>query len=176
MKRAGESGEGEAEKEETLGGKLRRAVLLAKGVPSTPVRLSGFARDAIISVHRDDTNPFPPHSSYSPFDCSSSARKLAAALWEFQHYYYNYCCLTSTLPEMHRGSFVGANGGGGGGGNGPSRLRRLHKHKDRGEDEVGGGGVAGRGGFDLSRFLDDPSPSSQDQVREVLSSVYKSWL
>ncbi|KAI4326866.1 hypothetical protein L6164_019391 [Bauhinia variegata] len=99
MKRE-EKSEGEAEKKENLGEKLRRGVVVGKrGGPCTPVsswRLWG-AHDTIIKA--------PPPTI--------SARKLAAALWEFHHYL--------PLFEMHRNGAAP-----------DTRLRRHHynNHKD----------------------------------------------
>ncbi|KAK4769118.1 hypothetical protein SAY86_027268 [Trapa natans] len=100
--------------------------------PATPVRLFDFTREHIISSHAAAANPSPPPSSCSRY---ISARKLAAALWEFHHYF--------PLPRMHRGVSV-SNGG-------PPRLRRL---KDK--DDGGGGG----GDFEAVHFMADPSSSS----------------
>lgn len=130
MERGEKSGEGGAEKEENLGEKLRRGVVLTgkRGGPCTPVRSWRLwappAHDTIIK-------------GYTP-----SARKLAAALWEFQYLYF-------PTSKMHRGV---SNGG-------PladSRLRRhQHRHYNKpGKDK----------GLDLSHFLADNSPSSPDQV------------
>lgn len=127
------SGEGAAaEKEENLGKKLRREVLIGKRCgPCTPVpswRIWAPPQETIIS----QTNPFHYYSSSS----SISARKLAAALWEFHHYF--------PLPKMHRAPNNGAD----------SRLLRRryfhHSHKDK--------------ALDLSHFLGDPCPSSPEQV------------
>ncbi|KAG2680966.1 hypothetical protein I3760_11G123200 [Carya illinoinensis] len=129
MERGEKSGEGGAEKEENLGEKLRRGVVLIgkRGGPCTPVRSWRLwappAHDTIIK-------------SYPP-----SARKLAAALWEFQYLYF-------PTSKMHRGV---SNGG-------PlpdSRLRRhQHRHYNKPSKDKG---------LDLSHFLADNSPSSPDQ-------------
>ncbi|XP_030454125.2 uncharacterized protein At5g41620-like [Syzygium oleosum] len=143
MKRGGKSGEEAAEKEENLGQKLRRGVILSKrcGGPSTPVRLEFFARGAIIAS--SGSNPSSPSASPSR---RISARKLAAALWEFTHY------LASSRMHHHNGNL----------GSIPLGLRRLRKDKD-------GGGGGGGGGFELSHFLADPSPSSPDQPESTSS-------
>ncbi|XP_031402541.1 uncharacterized protein At5g41620 isoform X2 [Punica granatum] len=145
MERGEKSGEREAEKEENLGEKLRRRVLLVsrrKGGPSTPVRLLVFAREPIITLNTSATAN--PSSSSSSSSRCISARKLAAALWEFHHYF--------PLSSMHRG--LVPNGV-------PPRLRRL-KDKD---DCVGGGG----GDFKDAHFIADPSPSSPDQPESASS-------
>ncbi|KAJ7952101.1 Intracellular protein transporter USO1-like protein [Quillaja saponaria] len=125
------SEEGEAEKGENLGEKLRRVVLVGKkGGPCTPVpswRLWA-AQDTIIKDHL-----LPPHTV--------SARKLAAALWEFQHYI--------PLFNMHRTVNNGAAG--------DSRPRRHHYHHNKDK------------GLDLSTFLAVPSPSSPDQPASASS-------
>lgn len=134
MERGKKSGAREAEKEEILGEKLSRGVLLLsrrKGGPSTPFRLLVFEREPIISPN--SANPPSSSSSYRYI----SARKLAAALWEFHHYF--------PLSRMHRG--IVSNGV-------PPRLRRL-KNKD---DDGGGDG------FTAAHFTVDPSPSSPDQA------------
>lgn len=94
---------------------------------------------------------------------------------------YTTTIIARPTALMHRGGgdFGGAKGVANGIGNanananGPSRLRRLLKDKGRDKEETeeeeeggGGHGRGGRGGgrFNLSRFLDDPSPSSHDQV------------
>lgn len=130
MKREGKSDQGGAEKEENLGEKLRRGVLVGKRRgPSTPIvsawrlwpSLEAQAHDSIIKEE----------------NAHLSARKLAAALWEFHHYF--------PISKMHRG--VGVNGAG------DSKMRRhrtQHHYKDK--------------GIDLSHFLADPSPSSPEQV------------
>lgn len=142
MKREGKSGEGGAEKEENLGEKLRRGALLVgkRGGPATPVhswRLWAPPSSPSDTIINKDHFPIP-HSLPSS---SPSARKLAAALWEFQHYF--------PLSKMHRGVSNGAATGA------DSRLRRHHPHhhyklsKDK--------------SLDLSHFLADNSPSSPDQ-------------
>ncbi|KAM1584966.1 hypothetical protein ACFX1Z_037890 [Malus domestica] len=159
MKKEGESGEGGEEKEENLGEKLRgrrrRGVLIRKstgGGPTTPVSswswrpCCPFGLDPIINKDSHFTINTSSSSSYSV-----SARKLAAALWEFQHFQF--------LPKMHRGPHT--NGGGGGGGAPPPRLRHLqlqHHHLSRDKKAL-----------DLSHFLADNSPSSPDQPESASS-------
>ncbi|KAH7513840.1 uncharacterized protein At5g41620 [Ziziphus jujuba] len=153
MKKEGESGEGGAEKEENLGEKLRRGLLVGKrGGPSTPVVSSWRA---IINKHHH--HPLQPSSSSTiPTNNSTvslvSARKLGASLWEFQHYL--------PFPKMHRGPH--SNGAAAAAaGPPPSRLRHLHHHnhhhlhKDK--------------GLDLSNFLADNSPSSPEQPASASS-------
>lgn len=119
----------EAEKEENLGEKLRRGVLVGKrGGPTTPV----------VSTWRL-CHPPEAHDSIIKENSHLSARKLAAALWEFHHYF--------PISKMHRGVVVN--------GASDSKMRRRHhrsqhQYKDK--------------GLDLSHFLADPSPSSPEQV------------
>lgn len=133
MKRGEKSREGPAEKQENLGEKLRRGVLVVgkRGGQHTPVlppwRLllpppagggggGGDAQDSSFI----EVPPPPP--------CLVSARKLAATLWELHHYRF-------PLSKMHHGVPVP-----------PPRLRRLHHHHHQHK------------GLDLT----DPSPSSPD--------------
>jgi hypothetical protein len=134
MEREGKSGEGGAGKEENLGEKLRRGVLLEgkRGGPCTPVlswRLWAppTAHDTIIRGY--------------PFHPPPSARKLAAALWEFQQLYF-------PRSKMHRGV---SNAGPGA----DSRLRRHQHHYNKLRKDKG---------LDLSHFLADNSTTSPDQV------------
>ncbi|CAN6718632.1 unnamed protein product [Malus baccata var. baccata] len=161
MKRKGESREGGAEKEENLAEKLtvrRGGVLIRKstgGGPTTPVVSSWnwrpccpFDLDPII---KDSPLTIDTSSSSS----SVSARKLAAALWEFQHFQF--------LPKMHRASHTNGGGGDGSGGGGapPPRLRHLqlhHHHPSRDKKAL-----------DLSHFLADNCPSSPDQPESASS-------
>lgn len=112
-------GEGEAEKKEKLVEKLKREVLVGKSKgPSTPLLSSSKlwllgpnnsnSNSAVIQDHRYQTPPTPT--------TTVSARKLAAALWEFSHYF--------PLFEMHNGGAA------------DSRLRRRHYtlHKEKGPD------------------------------------------
>ncbi|XP_057450031.1 uncharacterized protein At5g41620-like isoform X2 [Lotus japonicus] len=118
------SGEREAEKEENLGEKLkRRGILVGKSKPlSTPT--TSWVLDTIIAAEEDHHHP------------NVSARKLAAALWEFHQYF-----------PMHRSA---SNGGAAAAGGDP-RLRRHHYilNKDKAPD--------------ITDFLADASPSSPDQ-------------
>ncbi|KAI9108387.1 hypothetical protein K1719_020578 [Acacia pycnantha] len=141
MKKAEKGGEGEAEKEDKLGEKLRRGVLAGKRAgPVTPVlswRL-WFSHDTIIK--QDRHLRLHHHHRLQP-SSSVSARKLAAALWEFHHYYF----------PMHRPSNNGASS--------DPRLRRhhhYHLHKDNPPTH-------------LSSFLPDASPSSPDQPASASS-------
>ncbi|KAK7308952.1 hypothetical protein RJT34_05312 [Clitoria ternatea] len=69
------SGEGEAEKEEKLVEKLKKGVLVGKSKgPSTPV-LHSFS--SLFGSHNNNNNN----------NNTVSARKLAAALWEFNNYF-----------------------------------------------------------------------------------------
>ncbi|XP_054775880.1 uncharacterized protein At5g41620-like [Prosopis cineraria] len=136
MKKAEKGREAEAEKEDNLGEKLRRGVLAGKRAgPATPVlswRL-WFSHDTIIKDHRLRLHlqPLPP---------PVTARKLAAALWEFHHYF-----------PMHRPSNNGASS--------DPRLRRhhhYHLHKDNPPHLS-------------SSLLPDASPSSPDQPASASS-------
>ena len=143
MKREGKSEGGEAEKVENLGEKLRRGVLVGKSRgPCTPVGVPSWrlwGHNDIIQDHHHHLQH--PHHTVS-------ARKLAAALWEFHHYF--------PLFQMHRAN----GGGGGGGGGGDPRLRRHHYnlHKDKAPD--------------ISNFFPDASTTSPDHVRPLLSSLF----
>ncbi|KAK7366708.1 hypothetical protein VNO80_08705 [Phaseolus coccineus] len=124
------SEEEEAEKEENLGEKLRRGVLVGKSKgPSTPLP------SWLSFTH---TNKHIHHHSVS-------ARKLAAALWEFNHSF--------PLFQMHPSS-----------NNAPPapsvahpRHRRRHYilHKDK--------------ALHISNFLADASPTSPDQPASASS-------
>ncbi|KAG6633982.1 uncharacterized protein At5g41620-like [Carya illinoinensis] len=105
MERGEKSGEGEAEKKENLGEKLRRGVVLLekKGGPGTPV-LSW--RHWAPPPHDTIINDYPLNPP--------SARKLAAAFLEFHHLYF-------PVSKMHRSVSNGAAGS-------DSRLRRHHHH------------------------------------------------
>lgn len=137
--------EGGAEKEENLGEKLRRGVLVGKrGGPSTPVVSSW----GLLVAAEHDT--IIKHSHHQPQPSSIaivSARKLAASLWEFHHY--------QPFHKMHRG-FAHSNGGAGAGP--PPRLRHLHHHHHLHKDK----------GLHLSNFLADNCPSSPEQVHLLL--------
>lgn len=146
----GKSGEREAEKEESLREKLKRGVLVGKRVgpfSCTPVRLWKPLPTAHVSIiDNASTNSHPEEQEEPPlllFNNSNtvvvSARKLAAALWEFNHY-------LPSLSKMHRGVHIN-NGGG------DSRLRRHEKRHHFLKDK----------GLDLSHFLADPTPTSPDQ-------------
>ncbi|XP_014632609.1 uncharacterized protein At5g41620 isoform X2 [Glycine max] len=120
------SEEGEAEKVEKLGEKLRRGVLVGKSRgPCTPTHTHNYHSSSVLSV---------------------SARKLAAALWEFNHSF--------PLFQMHHHrSANNASAAAAGGAGADPRLRRHHHyilHKDRAPD--------------ISNFLADASPSSPDQM------------
>lgn len=153
-KRGEKSGDGAAKKEESLGEKLRRGVLVGKRVgpfSCTPIRLwtSSSSPTAHFSIFINNQEEPPPASSSVPFSLNKpatvvSARKLAAALWEFQHFL--------PLSKMHRGAHIN-NLSNGAAASDPRLRRRQNRHhlfKDK--------------GIDLSHFLADPSPSSPDQV------------
>lgn len=140
------SGEGEAEKEENLGEKLRRGVLVGKSKgPSTPVALPSW-RLSVLGPSHHNRRPIQDHHHHQ-----TSARKLAAALWEFHHYYY----FPPFQVQMHRPLNNGASA--------DPRLRRRHYtlHKDKAPD--------------ISKFLaeTDASPSSPDQVHPSFSLPLK---
>ncbi|KAL5551898.1 hypothetical protein UlMin_002074, partial [Ulmus minor] len=152
MKREGESGEGGAEKEENLGEKLRRGVLVGKrGGPSTPVVSSW--RLFFIDTSIKDPSSSSPSAFIASGPPSVSVRKLAAALWEFQSYH--------PISKMHRGGH-GNGGGAAGAGAGahPPRLRHLHHHRHHVHKDKG---------LDLSNFLADNSPSSPEQPASASS-------
>ncbi|XP_031281447.1 uncharacterized protein At5g41620-like [Pistacia vera] len=137
MKRVEKSGHGVAEKEENLGEKLRRGVLVAKrGGPSTPTASTWRLWPSLEAQAQ-------AHDSTIKENTHLSARKLAAALWEFHHYF--------PLSKMHRGvNFNGVSS--------DSKMRRHRPHqlyKDK--------------AFDLSHFLADPSPSSPEQPESASS-------
>ncbi|KAK7406074.1 hypothetical protein VNO78_07691 [Psophocarpus tetragonolobus] len=123
------SEEGEAEKVENLGEKLRRGVLVGKSRgPCTPV-------PSWVHKHIQD------HHNCTLV--SVSARKLAAALWEFNHCF--------PLFQMHRSSNNAAGAGA------DPRLRRHHYilHKDKAPD--------------IANFLPDASPTSPHQPASASS-------
>ncbi|KAF9685887.1 hypothetical protein SADUNF_Sadunf03G0101300 [Salix dunnii] len=147
----GKSGGRATEKEERLREKLKRGVLVGKRVgpfSCTPVRHWKPLPTAHVSIiDNADTNSLQEEQEEPPlllFNNSNtvvvSARKLAAALWEFNHY-------LPSLSKMHRGVHI-SNGGGG-----DSRLRRHEKRHHFLKDK----------GLDLSHFLADPTPISPDQ-------------
>ncbi|XP_059641882.1 uncharacterized protein At5g41620-like [Cornus florida] len=137
MKSSEKSGGGPAEKQENLGEKLKLGVLVGKrGGQTTPVAAGGAQDSIIINTNKAHPQPLPqlqpPHTV--------SARKLAATLWELDHYHL-------PLSKMHHG----VNGP-------PPRLRRLHHHhhhhhlyKDQGLDLPS-----------TATILPDPPPSSPD--------------
>ena len=150
-KMKGKSGGRATEKEERLREKLKRGVLVGKRVgpfSCTPVRNWKPLPTAHVSIiDSADTNSLQEEQEEPPlllFNNSNtvvvSARKLAAALWEFNHY-------LPSLSKMHRGVHI-SNGGG------DSRLRRHEKRHHFLKDK----------GLDLSQFLADPTPISPDQV------------
>lgn len=145
MEKGGEkSGEGGAEKEENLGKKLRREVLIGKRCgPCTPVpswRIWAPPQETIIS----QTDPFH-HNTYFSSASSISARKLAAALWEFHQYL--------PLPKMHRAPNNGVSNGAAAADSRLIRRRYFHHHHSH-KDKA----------LELSNFLGDPCPSSPEQV------------
>lgn len=126
------SEEEEAEKEEKLGEKLRRGVLVGKS--------------------RGPSTPFPSwlshtHTNKHIRDHSVSARKLAAALWEFNQSF--------PLFQMHRSAANNAQPSAAAAAAPDPRHRRHHYilHKDK--------------ALHISNFLADASPSSPDQVPSV---------
>jgi len=127
------SEEEEAEKEEKLGEKLRRGVLVGKS--------------------RGPSTPFPSwlsltHTNKHIRDHSLSSRKLAAALWEFNHSF--------PLFQMHRSAANHAPPPAAAAAAAPDPRHRRHHyilHKDK--------------ALHISNFLADASPSSPDQVPSV---------
>ncbi|KDP25350.1 hypothetical protein JCGZ_20506 [Jatropha curcas] len=161
-KRAEKSGDVAAQKEERLGEKLRRGVLVGKRVgpfACTPVRLWRCAltpRAHVSIIANNNQEEEEPSSSLFArtfsFDKNTvvSARKLAAALWDFQHYL--------PLSKMHRGGHNN-NYSNGAAAAGDPRLRRHQNRHHLFKDK----------GIDLSHFLADPSPSSTDQPESASS-------
>lgn len=143
MKEERESGGVEAEKEENLREKLarRRRVLIRKSIrggPTTPV-LSSWSLYPLGQEQQPIIKDAPLTTNHT----GASARKLGAALWEFQNYF--------PLSKMHRG-----NHSNGGGAPPPPRQRHhLHLHHHLNKD---------KGTLDLSNFLADNCPSSPEQV------------
>ncbi|KAM6588717.1 hypothetical protein CsatA_011322 [Cannabis sativa] len=151
----GGSGEGVAEKEENLGEKLRKEVILVgkREGPciTTPVVSSWrlFSLSGHQTIIKDSSFIISQPPISTTFASSVSVRKLGAALWELHHYL--------PLAKMNRG--VHSNGGGGGG---PPRLRHHlhpHHHLHRGE----------KAALDISNFLGDNSPSSPEQPASASS-------
>ena len=130
-----------AEKEEKLGQKGTKCgpctPLLSWRIWAPPA----LPQQTIIS--RTD-NPFHHYTCFST--SSISARRLAAALWEFHQYL--------PLPKMHRASNNGVSNGGGGADSRLIRRRYFHHHHHSNKDKA----------LDLSNFLGDPCPSSPEQV------------
>lgn len=148
-KKKKKSGEGEgAEKEENLGKKLRREILIGKRCgPCTPLhswRIWAPPQQTIIN----QTHPFHHNTHFSSSSSFISARKLAAALWEFHQYL--------PLSKMHRASNNGVSNGGGAAAPDSRLIRRryFHHHHHSHKDKT----------LDLSNFLGDPCPSSPEQV------------
>ncbi|CAI8589346.1 unnamed protein product [Vicia faba] len=136
------SGERVAQKKENLGIKLKREVLLRKSKgPSTPLPSSSSYSLSLLPNHNKHCNSSVTRD-HQTLPTTVSARKLAAALWEFNHY--------SSLFPMHRPLNNGAAA--------DSRLRRRGHytlHKDKAPD--------------IGNFLVDASPSSPDQPASASS-------
>jgi hypothetical protein len=138
------SKEVKAEKKEKLGQKLRREVLVGKSKPPSTPSLPYSSSTLLWILNPNNNNNNNKHNNNSSvihhhhrYATTVSVRKLAAALWEFNHY--------SPLFQMHRPVNNGAAA--------DSRLRRRHYtlHNDKAHD--------------ISNFLaDGASPSSPDQV------------
>ncbi|KAL1195570.1 hypothetical protein V5N11_013571 [Cardamine amara subsp. amara] len=93
------------------------------------------------NYNRNNRPSTPAHVSFVPNSIVSS-RKLAAAFWEFHHYFEEDCSFSSSSAKMHRGvnGFAGA-----------SNRRQRH-----------GKAVVKENGLDFSQFLrDPPSPDHQ---------------
>ncbi|KAF2313404.1 hypothetical protein GH714_010812 [Hevea brasiliensis] len=106
-KRGEKSGHGAAKKEERLDEKLRRGVLVGKRVgpfSCTPIRpwtaSSPYAHVSIIANNQEEPSSSTSFSLNKPAATVVSARKLTAALWEFQHY--------PPLSKMHRPESAGS--------------------------------------------------------------------
>ena len=162
MEREGKGGEGEAEKQENLGEKLRRGALVGKRCgPTTPV-VSSWTLFSLPHSHPITTpkraSASASASAFANPSASASApavsvRRLGAALWELQGYLLPFA-------KMHRGG-AQANGAGAGAANGgppPPRLRHLSNHNHRHHKD--------KGVLDLSHFLADNNSltSDPDQV------------
>ncbi|KAF2297620.1 hypothetical protein GH714_000276 [Hevea brasiliensis] len=144
-KRGEKSGDGAAKKEERLGEKLRRGALVGKRVGlfcCTPVSLwiasPPTAHFSIIANNQEE-----PSFSLTKLATVVSARKLAAAFWEFQHYL--------PLSKMHRGVHI--NNHSNGAASGDPRLRRHQNRRHLFKEK----------GLDLAHCLVDHSRSSPDQ-------------
>lgn len=108
-------GEGEAEKKEKLVEKLKREVLVGKSKgPSTPFHSS--SKLWLLGPNNSNSNNIAVIQDHRYQPTTVSARKLAAALWEFNHYF--------PLFQMHNGGAA------------DSRLLRRHYtlHKDKAHD------------------------------------------
>ncbi|OMP11624.1 hypothetical protein CCACVL1_00386 [Corchorus capsularis] len=145
MKREDKSEEGEAEKEENLCEKLSKRVLLvgnrkAAGGPCTP--LSSWKLYHPKQPHHHHNNNILPLLP-PPAAAVVSARKLAASLWEFHHYFAHQ------PAKMHRG-VNNTNG----------RYHQRH-HNNLFKDK----------GIDFSQFLVDPCPSSDPDQPESAGSL-----
>ncbi|KAJ9173682.1 hypothetical protein P3X46_016795 [Hevea brasiliensis] len=140
-KRGEKSGDGAAKKEERLGEKLRRGALVGKRVGlfcCTPVSLwiasPPTAHFSIIANNQEE-----PSFSLTKLATVVSARKLAAAFWEFQY------------SKMHRGVHI--NNHSNGAASGDPRLRRHQNRRHLFKEK----------GLDLAHCLVDHSRSSPDQ-------------
>ncbi|XP_062029775.1 uncharacterized protein At5g41620-like [Rosa rugosa] len=148
MKEARESGGVElAEKEENLREKLarRRIRKSIRGGPTTPV-LSSWSLYPLGQEQQPIIKDAPLTTNHT----GASARKLGAALWEFQNYF--------PLSKMHRGNH--SNGGGGAPPPPPRQRHHLHLHHHLNKD---------KGTLDLSNFLADNCPSSPEQPASASS-------
>ncbi|KAK1565346.1 hypothetical protein Q3G72_024529 [Acer saccharum] len=158
MKRESKSGQGAAEKEENLGEKLRRGVWVGKRRgPTTPIvsswrfwpsKFEEEARGCIIKGEEEEENATTTHVS---------ARKLAAALWEFHQYQYHN--LPISKMQHRGGNNVNANGVS------DSRIRRHRQHQHQNQHHH----HYKEKGLDFSHFLVDPTPSSPDQPESASS-------
>ncbi|GLU05904.1 hypothetical protein SLE2022_229770 [Rubroshorea leprosula] len=112
MKRGEKSGDGVAEKEENLGEKLSRTVLLVgnrRGGPCTPLPSWKLYH--------------PPHHSGTQHPPAVSARKLAATLWDFHHHDHDHHLSDSNMQRS-----INSN-------NGRHHHHRQRNHfKDKGID------------------------------------------
>ncbi|QHO41938.1 hypothetical protein HN51_007740 [Arachis hypogaea] len=135
--REGKSEGGEAEKVEKLGEKLKRGVLVGKSKgPCTPVpswKLL-WGNNNIIHHHHS------LHPHHHPHSATVSARKLAAALWEFHHYF--------PIFPMHRANGAAPAAA-------PAGRHHYNLHKDKAPD--------------ISNFFPDASTASPDHPASASS-------
>ncbi|WCJ26423.1 hypothetical protein M5689_008239 [Euphorbia peplus] len=153
----------EAEKLEHLGQKLKKAIMVGtKRTPfaSTPVIHWKLQPSAHFSITQEEEEE-PKFYSFCHHNNRTSARKLAAVVWEFQHYL--------PLAKMHRsvqnnGSRRHQNGDSGGG------EVRLRRHQNRRSV------VVKDKSLDLSHFLADPSASEPESASSLRRHIAASLI